>query len=156
MILSAHIVPSLFGPGKTPIHLLGRKVKPKDLKLQGAGQRILVVDDEVVIADSLAEILSDHGYQAHAFYDGQTAIAAARDTCPDLVLCDVVMPELNGVETVMAIRKLCARTRIFLFSGQAHTKDLLEVARAQGHLFEVLPKPMHPKELLKRLALKRG
>ena len=116
----------------------------------------MIIDDEASIADSLAEILSDCGYEAHAFYDGNAATAATREMCPDLVLSDVVMPRLNGVDTVLAIRELCPTTRIFLFSGQATTTDILEKARAQGHFFEVLPKPIHPNELLIKLATKNN
>lgn len=114
-------------------------------------RRVLVIDDEMNIADSLVEILVSHGYDASAFYDGQTAIDAARSECPALVLADVMMPELNGIETVLAIRKHCPSTHVLLFSGQAGTADIVARARASGHDFEVLPKPIHPEELLKRL-----
>ena len=116
-------------------------------------RRILVIDDEVTIADSLTEILVSHGYDAVACYDGFTAIAAARKQCPDLVISDVIMPRMNGVDTVVAIRKFCPTTRVFLFSGQAGTADILREARANGHRFDLLPKPIHPEQLLKKLLL---
>lgn len=115
-------------------------------------KRILVIDDEANIADSLAEILMVHGYDALAFYDGKAAIDCVRNQCPAAVISDVIMPDLNGVETVIAIRKLCPSTRIWLFSGQAGTADILEMARSRGHDFELLPKPIHPDELLKKLS----
>ena len=115
-------------------------------------RRIVVIDDEPSIADSLAEILTAHGFKASAFYAGQGAIDFVRKQCPDIVLSDVVMPKMNGVDTVIAIRELCPQTRIFLFSGQAGTTNILERARASGHRFELLPKPLHPDELLKRLS----
>src|SRR5262245_17386166 len=104
------------------------------------------------IADTLAEILRGAGYDAVPFYAGQPAIDFARQDCPDIVLSDVVMPKLNGVDTVLAIRELCPATRILLFSGQASTSDILEQARAKGHEFELLPKPVHPDEILKKLS----
>lgn len=110
-----------------------------------------MIDDEATIADSLCEILNGHGYDAQAVYSGQAAIELTRKLCPDLVIADVVMPRLNGIETVLAIRELCPVTRILLFSGQAGTADLLAEARARGHQFELLPKPIHPDHLLKRL-----
>lgn len=116
-----------------------------------SSRRILIVDDEVSIADSLAEILISHGFDARAFYGGREAIDSARRQCPDVVLSDVVMPKLNGVETVLAIRELCPATRILLFSGQAGTSNILQGARERGHEFELLPKPLHPNELLKKL-----
>jgi len=143
-----------FCPRVRPRVIFESKPQFDPSKFQGNGQRILVIDDEASIADSLAEILTDYGYRALAFYDGHAAIAATRERCPDLVLCDVIMPRLNGVDTVLAIRELCLSARIFLFSGQATTTDILKKARAQGHWFEVLPKPIHPNELLKKLAMK--
>src|SRR5207302_733908 len=117
-----------FCPRRPPLLVFESKPQFEPSKIQGNGQRILVIDDEASIADSLAEILSDYGYQALAFYDGHAAIAAAREKCPDLVLCDVIMPQLNGVDTVLAIRELCSTARILLFSGQATTTDILDKA----------------------------
>jgi CheY-like chemotaxis protein len=114
--------------------------------------KVLVIDDERFIADTLAKILNTYGYDAAAHYAGQSALDAARLECPDIVLSDVIMPRLNGVETALAIRELCPRVRVFLISGQAGTADLLQEARAEGHDFELLSKPLHPKELLERLA----
>jgi CheY-like chemotaxis protein len=152
---SANIFSSLHGGKKAPLRITGIKGHPGPSMTQGNGQRVLVVDDEMIIADSLAEILSDHGYNALALYKGHAAVAAARERCPDIVICDVVMPQFNGVDTGKAIRELCPHTRILLFSGQAGITDILKGAREEGHLFEVLGKPIHPNELLKRLALRR-
>ena len=113
--------------------------------------RILVIDDEASIADSLIEILTEHGCEAIAAYEGQAAIEFARQWCPDLVLSDVFMPRLNGIETALAIRKECPEARVVLFSGQAGTADILKQARDAGNDFELLRKPLHPEELLKRL-----
>jgi DNA-binding NtrC family response regulator len=121
-------------------------------RTQAARKRVLVIDDEPSIADSLTEILIGHGYDALAFHSGRTAIDSARDCCPDLVISDVVMPKLNGVDTVLAIRERCPSTKILLFSGQAGTTNILEAARAEGHEFEMLPKPIHPEQLLKKLS----
>jgi CheY-like chemotaxis protein len=111
----------------------------------------MVIDDEHYIADSLTEILNESGHEATAFYSGLTALDAAQRECPDFVVSDVMMPEFNGLETAMAIRELCPSTRILLFSGQAGTANLMEAARNQGHEFELLPKLIHPTQLLKRL-----
>jgi CheY-like chemotaxis protein len=114
-------------------------------------RRILVVDDEDLVADSVAEILKEHGFEAHAAYSGKEAIDLAHERCPDILMSDVLMPRLNGVQTALAIREICPRVRILLFSGQAGTVDILKRARSQGHDFELLPKPIHPDELLKKL-----
>jgi DNA-binding response OmpR family regulator len=112
---------------------------------------VLVVDDERLVADSLSEILKCFHYDATPFYTGESAIEAARARCPDFVLSDVVMPTLNGVETVLKIRELCPHARVLLLSGNAATADLLHQAHSEGHDFELLAKPVHPDEILKRL-----
>lgn len=113
--------------------------------------RVLVVDDERVIADTLAIILNQHGYEATAVYTGTAAVEQARTVHPDLVISDVIMPDMNGIEAAINIRKFLPTCKILLFSGQAATADLLESARAQGHEFEILAKPVHPQDLLSKL-----
>jgi DNA-binding NtrC family response regulator len=115
-------------------------------------QRVLVIDDEADIADSLTDILILHGYDAVAFHDGPSAIESARDHCPSIVVSDVIMPKLNGVDTVAAIHEFCPEVRILLLSGQALTTDIMEKARASGHEYEILPKPIHPYLLLKKIS----
>ena len=118
---------------------------------QSPAPRILVVDDEKVIADTIVQILNRNGFIAEAAYGGEEAIEKARRHCPDLVLSDVLMPQIDGVEAAIAIRKLCPDTRIILFSGQSATVEILARARERGHTFELLPKPIHPTQLIKHL-----
>lgn len=112
---------------------------------------ILVVDDEHSITDSLVAILNQNGFDARGAYNGEDAAEDARELCPDILLTDVVMPKLDGIQLAVAVRQSCPATRIVLISGQAATADYLERARAQGHQFEFLPKPIHPEELLRCL-----
>jgi CheY-like chemotaxis protein len=123
----------------------------KDADRQPFLPRILVVDDETLIADTIVQILNRNGFIAQAAYSGSEAIDIARRHCPDLLLSDVLMPNVDGVEAAIAIRALCPDTRIVLFSGQAATVEILERAKKQGHIFELLPKPIHPTQLIKRL-----
>lgn len=113
--------------------------------------RILVVDDETLIADTIVQILNRNGFIAEAAYGGKDAIEVAHHHCPDLVLSDVLMPNVDGVEAAIRIRELCPDTRIVLFSGQAATVEILARARERGHNFELLPKPIHPTQLIKHL-----
>ena len=112
---------------------------------------ILVVDDNRIIADTTSAILNRFGFQTVTAYDGATALDLAADRCPDILLSDVMMPVLNGVELAISVRKILPGIAILLFSGQAATKDILEEARRQGHFFEVLSKPIHPEELVRHL-----
>ena len=119
----------------------GRPTKP----------RVLVVDDERVIADTLSIILNKNGFDASAVYSGNAAVARAQEIKPELVISDVIMDDMNGIEAAIRIRELLPRCKILLFSGQAATADLLEKARKEGHEFEILAKPVHPQDLLAKL-----
>ncbi len=118
---------------------------------QPAKPRVLVVDDERVIADTLSIILNQNGFDASAVYSGTSAVDRAREIKPELVISDVIMQDMNGIEAAIKIRELLPSCKILLFSGQAATADLLEKARAQGHEFEILAKPVHPQDLLAKL-----
>ena len=111
----------------------------------------MVADDERVIADTLAMILNQSGFEARAVYSGEKALELARSFSPDMLISDVIMADLNGIDTAIQIRALLPKIKILLFSGQAATADLLEKARSQGYEFEILAKPVHPQDLLNKL-----
>lgn len=113
--------------------------------------KILVVDDERVIADTLAMILNQSGFEALAVYSGEKAVEQASAFAPDMLITDVIMADLNGIDAAIRIRALLPKIKILLFSGQAATADLLEKARSQGYEFEILAKPVHPHDLLTKL-----
>ena len=113
--------------------------------------KVLVADDERVIADTLVMILNQSGFDAHAAYSGEGALELAQAIGPDMLISDVIMADLNGIEAAIRIRELLPGIKVLLFSGQAATADLLEKARAQGYEFEILAKPVHPQDLLSRL-----
>ncbi len=114
-------------------------------------RRILVVDDQRLIADTLAEILNEAGFAAAAAYDAWEALEIASRFQPDWLLSDVLMPHMNGVALAIEIRKRHPSTAILLLSGQAGIGEILQEAHAQGYHFELLAKPIHPRELLDRL-----
>lgn len=90
-----------------------------------AQPRVLIVDDEKLIADTLSEVLEQDGFQAVAAYDGRTALELATKFRPDSLLTDVLMPAMNGVELAIAITKMLPSVKILLFSGQAGISDIL-------------------------------
>ena len=113
--------------------------------------KVLVADDERVIADTLAMILNQSGFEARVAYSGEKALELATDFQPEMLISDVIMAGLNGIDAAIKIREVLPSIKILLFSGQAATADLLERARTQGHEFEILAKPVHPTDLLAKL-----
>ncbi len=113
--------------------------------------RVLVADDEQVIANTLAIILNQAGFEARAVYSGEKAIESLDTFEPDMLISDVIMTGMTGIEAAIATRAKRPKCKILLFSGQAATADLLEKARTQGHEFEILAKPVHPTDLLAKL-----
>lgn len=112
---------------------------------------VFVVDDEAVIAQTLAVILNRAGFQATAFDHPEKAIAACTELAPDLLISDVMMPGMTGVELAIHFRETQPKCKVLLFSGQAATSDLLGKAREQGYDFDLLSKPVHPADLLAKL-----
>ncbi len=111
-----------------------------------------MVDDEKRIADTLAAVLSQAGYQVWSAYSGAAGLEKAAELAPDLLVADVVMPEMNGVALAIAVRKFLPLCRILLLSGQVASQKIIHQASAEGHTFELLAKPLHPRDLLAKLA----
>lgn len=113
---------------------------------------ILIVDDEKVIADTLSIILTHAGFITMTAYNGETALRIASAIKPSLLISDVVMPGMTGVELAIMLTQSVPDLKVLLFSGQASTVDLLEKARHSGHYFTALTKPIHPTDMLKRIS----
>lgn len=114
-------------------------------------RRIVVIDDERMIADTLALILRSKGYAAEVAYDGLSGLATCADFHPHLVISDVVMPGMSGIEVAIELRRKAPDCTILLYSGQAATAQMMEDARSRGHEFELLAKPVHPVQLLEKV-----
>src|SRR6266508_3974699 len=114
-------------------------------------RRVIVADDEHVIADTLAYILNQAGFEATAVYTGLEAVNLAHRIKPDLLVTDVIMPDMNGIEAAINIRGFLPSCKVLLFSGQAATAGLLEEAHKRGYEFEILSKPVHPQDLVAKL-----
>jgi DNA-binding response OmpR family regulator len=110
--------------------------------------KVLVSDDERVIADALATILNRAGFDASAVYTGTDEIESARAIRPDFIISDIIKPDMNGIEAAIRIREFLPDCKILLFSGQSATVDLLNTAMDNGLEFGFFPKPVHPQTLL--------
>ena len=112
---------------------------------------VLIVDDERLIADSLAWILNLTGFNAWSVYSGSEAINHAVINPIDILVSDVVMEGMSGIEAAIEICKLLPHCKVLLFSGNIETSDLLKAAQERGHNFDILAKPVHPSVMIETL-----
>lgn len=113
--------------------------------------RVFVLDDERVIADTLANIIKHEGYSVTAFSDPQQVVQACRESSPDILISDVIMPNMNGIELALHMEAHYPDCRVLLISGQNETRTLVSEAAANRHVFNVVAKPILPMNLLQEL-----
>jgi two-component system, response regulator YesN len=120
--------------------------------------RILVVDDEELIVTTVTTIFSVYGYNSDGALSGEEAIAKAMMACPDLLLCDVKLPGMNGFQAALEIKQICPRCHLLFFSAYAGSEylvaDFAKIFAERGYAMEMLSKPVHPAVLLQ--AVKRS
>ncbi|MHB1328210.1 MAG: response regulator [Gemmatimonadales bacterium] len=117
-------------------------------------KRILVVDDDRGMVETLCDILELHGWSTIRAFDGEDAVRLAREETVDVVLMDVRMPRLNGVEALQAIKKDRPGARVVLMTAFA-AQELIAEAESAGVL-QVLRKPVELTSLLAFLETARG
>lgn len=111
-------------------------------------RRILIVEDEKVVADTLGQILSAQGYDVRIAYSAEDAIPMLAGWPPNVALLDVMLPNMNGIDFAVVLKKDQPHCGVLLFSGQPSVEQLLQKARTEGHCFEILAKPIHPTVVL--------
>lgn len=127
----------------------GNSRRNASLSPQGSVRfRIMVVDDDWVIADSLTEILRRSGYTTETAYDGTGALQMALLSPPELVITDVVLPGMNGVELATILKSVYPDCKILLCSGHGSTPELLSSPHCAPYDFTLLSKPVRPADLL--------
>lgn len=96
----------------------------------------------------VAAILNASSFQATAFTDPEKVIQAAESCCPNILISDVVMPQMNGIELAIKFQAAFPTCKILLFSGNASAGRLMEVATKKGHAFTLISKSILPKDLV--------
>ncbi|RXH55220.1 response regulator [Granulicella sibirica] len=113
-------------------------------------QRILVVDDEHLTADTLGLIFHKNGFEVRTAYSSEEAIACARDFQPELLLCDITMPGKDGIELMVEIGKAFPACQILVLTGYySNLSPVHDHVRKMPHPARVLTKPCNPRELLR-------
>jgi DNA-binding NtrC family response regulator len=110
--------------------------------------KILIVDDEIHIAETLILVFAAQGYDARAANSAEQAVEILSQWQPDAAILDVMLPRMNGIDLAVVIQANYPSCRLLLISGHPETGVLLEEARAKGHSFEILAKPVHPAYIL--------
>jgi DNA-binding NtrC family response regulator len=106
------------------------------------------VDEESVTADTLAELLRHNGYATEAAYDGTGALERALLSPPELVITDVALPGMSGVQLAITIKRVYPNCKILLYSGQVSTPELISSRHCAPYDFTLLSKPVRPRDLL--------
>ena len=111
--------------------------------------RVLIVDDEREFATTLSERLRLRGYEAHAAFTAEEAIAGVGSAAPDVVLLDLNLPGVRGVELLLTLRQLLPQGEIILLSGHLDLAEKIEGVRIDA--FGLLLKPVEMSELTEKI-----
>jgi DNA-binding NtrC family response regulator len=147
--IAFHTVPDAFSSARG----LTIRYPFQEISMSGSQnqRRVFLVDDEQLIASTLARILNMWGFDATSFTEPLVALEAARAQAPDLLISDIVMPQLSGVELAVQVQGDCPQCKVILFSGQTSTSEFLAAHEEKARRFEMLSKPVHPEDLLKAI-----
>mgnify|MGYP000804697934 CR=1 FL=1 len=111
--------------------------------------KILVIEDEKLLADSIKTLLEGKGFEVEVAYDGETGAEYAELGIYDLLILDVMMPKMNGVEVLQKLRAEGIKTPIMMLTAKAEKDDRITGFNAGAD--DYLPKPFEPDELIARV-----
>lgn len=113
--------------------------------------KVLVVDDEKTIAITLSWVLNSQGYETRTAFNGEEAVAVAHTFAPAVLICDVFMPGMSGLDAAIHICEESPHCKVLLVSGHVSIPDLSQQAADRGYKFAYLAKPVRPHILLEEL-----
>jgi DNA-binding response OmpR family regulator len=116
-------------------------------------RKILLIDDDVAVLRTLEVVLEDRGYDVVTAKDGAEGLRLFKKNPPDLVITDLIMPEKEGIETIIEMRRERPDAKIIAISGggRTHNRCFLDMATSLGAV-AVLAKPFMPDELADKIA----
>lgn len=117
-----------------------------------AAYKVLVVDDEEPILELLKYNLEKEGYEVRAASNGQDAVDIARKFKPDLVLLDIMMPHMDGVEACRQLRAMPELSNTFIVFLTARSEEYSEVAAFDVGADDYITKPIKPRALMSRIS----
>lgn len=116
-------------------------------------RKILVVDDEQTVADTLGVIFERRGFDCRVSYTGAEALLRIQDFSPELLLCDMSMPGMTGLEVVSTVTAKYPTCRVLLLTGHyTNLRSARKWARGHGVPSRIMTKPVLPEVLLEEAA----
>jgi|HubBroStandDraft_1064217.scaffolds.fasta_scaffold00199_25 DNA-binding response OmpR family regulator len=115
-------------------------------------KKILVIDDDAAVRDTIVQILESEGYRVDSAGDGRRGLALFHSGRPDLTITDIIMPQMEGIEMITEIRKASPEAKVIAISGGSRiiSTDFLEIARLLGAA-DVIAKPFDTDDFLARV-----
>ncbi len=121
---------------------------PSDLATDGAGRRALVVEDEVPLASLVASYLERAGFEVSVTHDGNEAVRTAREVDPDVIVLDLGLPGLDGIEVCRQVRTFSDAYIVMLTARTEEVDTLIGLSVGAD---DYLTKPFSPRELIARI-----
>lgn len=111
--------------------------------------RILIIDDDVQLCATLRDVLEREGYEVAEAHNGREGLERYQEAPTEVMITDILMPEQEGLETIMTLRRVDPQAKIIAISGGGQTgrMDFLHLAAMLGAQ-RTLWKPFHPQELI--------
>jgi two-component system alkaline phosphatase synthesis response regulator PhoP len=119
--------------------------------MENAGIKILLVDDEQDILEFVSYSLKKEGFTVFTSLNGKDAIAIAKKEKPDLIILDIMMPEMDGIETCGEIRKIPALENVVIAFLTARNEDYSQIAGFEVGADDYITKPVRPRVLVSRI-----
>ncbi len=113
------------------------------------GIKVLIVDDEVALANTLAQRLQIRDCFTETAYDGEQALSKLITNTPDVIVLDLRMPGMHGIDVLKEIRKICPDIQVIVLTGHGTDRDEEEVRKLGG--FDFLKKPADIEILSQRI-----
>lgn len=146
-------MPHIHSPRLQPTKVLAQRFDPSIRRTQAA--RILLVEDEPVTGEVFARVLQQDGFAVHAVRDGMQALHALRDEPPDLMVLDLGLPTLSGIEVLRKLRSgPLAAMPVVIISGASPRSLRAGIELLQPGVW--LEKPVRPRELVAAVHALRG
>jgi CheY-like chemotaxis protein len=108
-------------------------------------RNILIVDDKTTLLETLKDLLEERGYAVTTATTGEEAIKKAGEICFDIVLIDIILPGINGLETLRGIKKVNPRVRAILMTAFAFDEFIEETREEEA--VTILYKPFSPERM---------